>query len=108
MADVAVSGRTKSIWRVSGHSGIALLEAGGIVDVVAEGVGEGVIHRADPRVFGLPRQTRLEGVVVGIGYVLKFRQCGVAEESQVDPTVGVGAVEHMIGGAEHHGVDVFE
>src|ERR1022692_619377 len=46
MADVAVTGREEKTRAVRGHSGIALLETGGVIEVMAVGVGEGVIDRA--------------------------------------------------------------
>ena len=46
MADVAVTGSVEKMRVICGHSGIALLETGGIVEVMAVGVGEGVINRS--------------------------------------------------------------
>ena len=72
MADVGVTRSVEKTRAIGGYSGIALLETGGIVEVMAVGIGEGVVNRAQVRVFGLPRQARFEGVVVRIGYCLLY------------------------------------
>ena len=53
MPDVAVAGSIEKTRAVGRDGVIALLEAGGIVDVMAVGVGEGVIDCAQARAMGL-------------------------------------------------------
>src|SRR5208282_1352970 len=99
MADVAVTGSIEKTRAVGGYRVIALLEPGGVVDVMAVGVGEGVVDRADARIFGLPCQACFEGVVVGIGYVLEFRERAVANDTHVVSAVAAAAIEQSIGTA---------
>ena len=72
---------------------------------MAVGIGEGVINRAQTRVFGLPSEARLKGVVVGIGYVLEFGE--LAKTSRLN--CAVTAVQlASVGASQHHGIDVFQ
>src|SRR5271169_5814360 len=108
MADVAVAGSVEKTRAVGGYRIIALLETGSIIEIMPVSVGEGVIDRADARIFGLPGQARFEGVVVCIGYVLEFRERAVANDTYVVSAVAAAAIEQSIGTARHHGVDVFQ
>ena len=92
MADVSVTGSVEKMRAIAGHRGIALLETGGVVEVMAVGVGQGVINRSQARVFGLPRQAGFEGIIVCLGYVLELREGGVADDIQVVCAVAAATI----------------